>query len=308
MKPGFAGIPLPVDRRSQCWQHPEVVERRATLMVAGALLAALGIVPCDLAAQTRPGPPLDCLRFTQQARRLTCDAANHGDVKSIVLIGTYFASGNGILIDYETAVRLFRLAADQGDAVGEAYLGSMYASGCGVAENDAEAVRLLRSAADKGNAMAQVDLADLYVTGKGVAKSNAEAIRLYRLAADQGNVDGMNGLAWRLVTDGKNLDEALDWAMRAAARNPQGGDIQDTLGWILYRQDKAKLALPHAVRAVALVPGCASCEDHLGDIYAAAGDRNKARVHWRRALELSAGRPTDPDWDGAAIAQKLAKP
>jgi Flp pilus assembly protein TadD len=80
------------------------------------------------------------------------------------------------------------------------------------------------------------------------------------------------------------------------------------MGWILYRQNKIGLALPHAQQAVALEPGCASCEGHLGDIYAAAGERGNARRHWRRALDLSAGKPPDPDWDRAAVERELAAP
>lgn len=160
--------------------------------------------------------------------------------------------------------------------------------------------------ANTGDAAAQVDLADIFASGRGVARNVGEALRLYRDAARQGNPAGMNGTAWRLVIDGGNLDEALQWASRASALAPQNAAIEDTLGWILYRQGKLDLALFHAERAARLEPRCPSCEDHLGDIEAGRGRRDEARPHWRRALDLSAGAPPDPDWDRVAVARKLA--
>jgi len=301
--------------------HPTVRYGREPLrLIAPALLFGASIFGALIApAQARSplNPPLDCRHFDPGVGRQACENANGGETQAQVLTGRAYATGDGVPVDYTIALRLFRLAADQSDPGGEAYLGALYSSGRGVARNDAEAIRLFRLAADKGNPIAEVDLADLYVNGRGVAKDNAEAIRLYRLAADRGNADGMNGLAWRLAVDGQNLDEALDWATRAAAAKPQNGAAEDTLAWILYRQDKALAALPHALRAAGMEPHCASCEDHLGDIYAVlAGDRiyaapddaAAARIHWRRALDLSVGQPSDPDWDRAAVKRKLSAP
>lgn len=256
-------------------------------------------------AQIRLDPPLDCRAFSDAAARQDCDRANAGDVQAQASTGILYARGLGVPVDYAAAVRLFRLAVGQGFVAANVYLGAMYASGRGVARDDQAAVRLFRLAASKGNPVAQVDLGDMYATGRGVAKNDEEATRLYRLAALQGNADGMNGLAWRLVTDGGNLDEALSWAARGAAVDPQNAGIQDTLGWIFFRQHKLELALFYAQRAVALEPECASCEDHLGDIVAALGRHDEARHYWQRALDLSAGLPAQPDWDRAAVARKL---
>ncbi len=168
------------------------------------------------------------------------------------------------------------------------------------------AVREICQRANEGDAAAEVGLADIFASGHGVARDVREALQLYRRAAQQGNAEGMNGTAWRLALDGGNLDEALGWASRASALAPRNSAIEDTLGWILFRQGKLDLAVFHAERAVTLEPRCPSCEDHLGDIEAALGRRGEARVHWRRALDLSAESPPDPDWDRAAVARKLA--
>jgi TPR repeat protein len=279
-------------------------------LVGGCLRFALaiGVAAGSAQAQSHPDPPLDCGRFNGEARRLICQSANAGNVQAQVSLGIAYATGSDVPADYVTAFRLFRLAADEGNPAGEAYLGALYASGRGVPRDDAQAVQLFRLAAGKGNAMAQVNLADMYASGRGVQRNNAEAIGWYRRAAEQGNVDGMNGLAWRLAMEGRDLDQALGWASRAAAANPNSGGIQDTLGWILYRQHKPQLAELHARRAVALEPRCASCQDHLGDILAASGALPEARERWRRALAYSTGAPPDPDWDRAAVENKLAAP
>jgi tetratricopeptide (TPR) repeat protein len=159
--------------------------------------------------------------------------------------------------------------------------------------------------ANSGDADAEVATAEAFVIGKDVSRNNAEALRLYRLAADQGNAEGMNGAAWRLAVDGGDLGEALALAARAAALEPANAAIEDTIGWILFHQNRFQLALFHAQRAVALEPRCPSCEDHLGDILAALGRRADAREHWRRALELSPDGSSDPDWDRAAVEVKL---
>ncbi len=280
------------------------MRRFAVLLTLLAVTAGAGTA----AAQRRPDPPLDCRLFGDAAARRDCERANAGDGQAQAAIGLLYGRGNGVPVDYVAAVRLFRLAVDQGDVAAEVYLGAMYASGRGVARDDGEAVRLFRAAADKGHPVAQVNLADMYATGRGVARNAGEAMRLYRLAALQGNADGMNGVAWRLAMDGGNLDEALDWAARGAALEPENGGIQDTIGWIFFRQHKVELALFYAQRAVALQPGCASCQGHLGDIAAALGRQDEARGHWRRALDLSAGMPADPDWDRDAVARKLNRP
>lgn len=275
----------------------------AAIVTLLALSAGTGIANAE-----RLDPPLDCRTFSEAAARQDCEQANAGNAQAQAAIGLRYATGRDRAVDYAAAVRLFRLAIAQGEVTANVYLGALYASGRGVAQDDRQAVRLFRTAADKGNPVAEVDLADMYAMGRGVAKSQDEAMRLYRLAARQGNADGMNGLAWRLAVSGGNLDEALDWAARGAAVEPENAGIEDTIGWILLRQHKLELALFHAQRAVALEPRCAPCEDHLGDAEAALGRREEARGHWQRALTLSAGIAVDPDWDPSDVARKLKQP
>ncbi|HZB91526.1 MAG TPA: hypothetical protein VE397_08800 [Stellaceae bacterium] len=279
----------------------------ACIISAIAVLVGLA-ASASAEAPSRLEPPVDCRAFSDTAAHQDCERANAGNAAAQASTGLLLATGHGVSVDYTAALRLFKAAVGQGDVRAEVYLGALYAGGRGVARDDREAARLFRLAADKGDPIAQVNLADLYATGRGVAKSDVEAMRLYRLAARQGNADGMNGLAWRLAVDGGNLDEALNWASRAAALEPQDAGIQDTLGWIFFRQHKLELALFYAQRAVGLEPRCASCEDHLGDVAAALGRHDEARAHWQRALQLSADMPPDPDWDREAVARKLASP
>lgn len=77
-------------------------------------------------------------------------------------------------------------AAERGEAKAQLDLGTRYARGKGVERNDAEAAKWLRKAADQGLARAQLDIGVLYATGRGVPRDDAEAAGWYRKAADQG--------------------------------------------------------------------------------------------------------------------------
>ena len=75
--------------------------------------------------------------------------------------------------------------AAQGDAFAQLQLGSMYADGLGVAMNYVEAVKWFKLAADQGNASAQYLLGDMYVNGHGVPQNYLKAYVWFSLSAAQ---------------------------------------------------------------------------------------------------------------------------
>ena len=57
-------------------------------------------------------------------------------------LGFMYAEGKGVLQDYKTAVKWYKLAVEQGNADAQTSLGFMYENGKGVPQNDKTAVKL----------------------------------------------------------------------------------------------------------------------------------------------------------------------
>jgi TPR repeat protein len=77
-------------------------------------------------------------------------------------------TGRGLAQDDVEALKWYRLAAEQGNTKAQVNLGSMYANGFGAPQDDAEAVKWFRSAAKQGFARAQYNLGLMYANGQGV--------------------------------------------------------------------------------------------------------------------------------------------
>ncbi|MBI3179581.1 MAG: tetratricopeptide repeat protein, partial [Deltaproteobacteria bacterium] len=66
---------------------------------------------------------------------------------------------------------------------------------------------------------------------------------------------------------------------------PDEGFIIDSLGWLLYRQGRFEQALALLVQASRAAPGDPEILLHLGDVYAALGNRGGAGAAYKAALE-----------------------
>lgn len=111
-----------------------------------------------------------------------------------------------------------------------------------------------------------------------------------------------NNLAWLYAEQGtENLAAALQLAQVAKAQLPDVAEVDDTLGWIYYKQDLPRLAIPPLEESVRKDSQNATYHVHLGLAYAKAGERSKAAATLRRALELNPG----PD-DAKLVRQVLA--
>jgi tetratricopeptide (TPR) repeat protein len=77
-----------------------------------------------------------------------------------------------------------------------------------------------------------------------------------------------NNLAWMAVERDQKLDEALDRALKAVAREPDNPHFQDTLGWIHRLQGDLDKAVDSLLRASKLAPTDTTIWYHLGIVYA----------------------------------------
>ena len=81
-------------------------------------------------------------------------------------------------------------------------------------------------------------------------------------------------------------------ARRATSIVSDNGNLQDTLGWILYRQGRLKEALEVLGDASELAPEAAVIWYHKGVVLAENGRQSEARTAIEKALSLE---PT-ADW------------
>lgn len=107
-----------------------------------------------------------------------------------------------------------------------------------------------------------------------------EAIKLYEevLVQDENNNLASNNLAMLLI-DYRGDDQSLN---RASVLVEHLKDInnpayQDTIGWLLYKQDKVREAIPYLEKAMAASPDNIGFNYHLGMAYFKDGNKEAAR-------------------------------
>lgn len=111
------------------------------------------------------------------------------------------------------------------------------------------------------------------------------------------HAEALNYLAYMWAEQGTNLVRALDYVRRALRKDPENGAYIDTLGWILYRQQKYQEALENLEIANLLQGDDPTILDHIGDTHKALGNTAKAVSFWKQSLLI------DPSND--AVADKL---
>lgn len=91
----------------------------------------------------------------------------------------------------------------------------------------------------------------------------------------------------RLYADnGGSLADALQLAQKAKASQPDDPNVNDTLGWVYYKQGMYQSAIPVLQAAVTRVPKVAEFHYHLGLVYLAAGQAAQAHTSLQTALNL----------------------
>jgi tetratricopeptide (TPR) repeat protein len=93
-------------------------------------------------------------------------------------------------------------------------------------------------------------------------------------------------LARLYVDHGGSLTEALQLAQKAKASQPDDPNVNDTLGWVYYKQGLYASAVPVLEAAVAKNPQVAAFQFHLGLVYLAAGQRAQAHTSLQTSLNL----------------------
>jgi Tfp pilus assembly protein PilF len=86
---------------------------------------------------------------------------------------------------------------------------------------------------------------------------------------------------------GTNLDNARDLIEKALKAEPKNAAYLDSMAWVLFKIGKPKEALDYALKSVAAPEEPDPTEyDHLGDIYKALNQPDRAREAWQKSLSL----------------------
>jgi tetratricopeptide (TPR) repeat protein len=101
------------------------------------------------------------------------------------------------------------------------------------------------------------------------------------------SAEAMNYLGYMWAEHDLKLDQARELIEKAVKAEPKNAAYLDSLAWVLFKLKRPKEALPYALKAAELSEQPdATVYDHIGDIYAALNELEKAREAWRKSLSV----------------------
>jgi len=105
-----------------------------------------------------------------------------------------------------------------------------------------------------------------------------QALALYRacLESDDGYLPALNNLAYLYADNYRDLEEALELAVRAFHQRPADPGIMDTLGFVMVRQGRFADALPFLEKSAGLLPDEPAVQLHLAQAYHGLGKHGQA--------------------------------
>jgi tetratricopeptide (TPR) repeat protein len=99
--------------------------------------------------------------------------------------------------------------------------------------------------------------------------------------------EAQNYLGYMWAEHGTKLDKAKELIEKATKAQPKNAAYLDSMAWVLFKLNQPNEALTYALKAVDLCePPDATLFDHVGDIYAALKQVDKAREAWSKSVAL----------------------
>jgi len=99
------------------------------------------------------------------------------------------------------------------------------------------------------------------------------------------HIQALNYLAYTYAEDGVELKKAEVLSKKAVSLKSEDPYIQDTLGWVLFKQGRYDEAIKTLQVAHGLKPEESIISEHLGDAYYRAEMPSKARIMYLKALQ-----------------------
>jgi tetratricopeptide (TPR) repeat protein len=129
------------------------------------------------------------------------------------------------------------------------------------------------------------------------------------LALQPDFAEAQNYLGYMWAEHGMKLDKAKELIEKAVKAEPKNAAYLDSLGWVLFKMDKPKEALGYVLKAVELTEEPdATLYEHLGDIYAALRQTDKAREAWTKSLAVEPNEEVRKKLEKENPNSELAKP
>lgn len=101
--------------------------------------------------------------------------------------------------------------------------------------------------------------------------------------------EAQNYLGYMWAEHGMKLDKARELIEKAVKAEPKNSAYLDSMAWVLFKLKEPQEALSYVLKAVELTEQPdATLYDHLGDIYAALNQPEKAREAWTKSLSVEA--------------------
>lgn len=99
--------------------------------------------------------------------------------------------------------------------------------------------------------------------------------------------EALNYLGFMWADRGEKLDRARELIEKAVRLEPRNAAYLDSMGWVLFKLGQPKQALDCILKAIEYSEEeDPTLYDHLGDIYAALGQTDKAHAAWGKSLAL----------------------
>ena len=99
--------------------------------------------------------------------------------------------------------------------------------------------------------------------------------------------EALNYLGYMWADRGIKLEQARDLIEKAVRLEPKSPAFLDSLGWVLYKLNRPQEALPNVQKAIEFSEEPdPTLYEHLGDIYTALKQTDKAREAWTKSLTV----------------------
>jgi len=105
------------------------------------------------------------------------------------------------------------------------------------------------------------------------------------LDVDPLDAPAANYLGYMLADRGVRLEESVKYIQKALELDPNNGAYLDSLGWAYYKMDRYDLAQAPLEKAVRLMAGDPTVQEHLGNLYLKLGKKAEAKKQLEQALK-----------------------
>ncbi|RNA07584.1 TPR repeat [Brachionus plicatilis] len=175
-----------------------------------------------------------CKQSYELAAKYYAKAAKMDNAEAMYNLALMHKHGNGVKLDFELAINLFKQAASQpafkrligfadapnvGVAESEHMLGLLYHQGIYVAKNIEQAVKYYERAVEHGSAHAANNLGLIFMNGDGVDMDLERAQVLFLYSQKKGSLEAITNLVFVYLAKG-DPEQALLWHNRDLKASP----------------------------------------------------------------------------------------